>query len=176
MKNQRFVALAIGIGVVAGLRPMIALAAMAWAVKRGRIRIEPSPFVWVLSAAVSKRIAQLAISELIIDKLPFTPSRLRPKPLTLRIVTGTICGAAVNGTAKRSIADGAILGGVGGLAGALMGYQIRKRLSRDLPDFAVALLEDAVAVGGGALVVTLAGLIEWQRQPEIPSPAMAPSI
>ena len=83
MKNQRVVTLAIGIGVVAGLRPMTALAAMAWAVRRGRIRMGPDPFVWVLSASTSKRIAQLAISELIIDKLPFTLSRLRPKPLAL---------------------------------------------------------------------------------------------
>src|SRR5439155_21268514 len=143
---------------VVGLRPMTALAAMAWAVRRGRIQIEPSPIVvWMLSAGTSKRIAQLAISELIIDKLPFTPSRLRPKPLTLRIVMGTICGAALYSTAKRSIADGAVLGGLGALAGALTGYQVRKRLRRDMPDLAVALLEDAVAIGGSALVVTLAG-------------------
>src|SRR5205809_1280429 len=104
MKTEQASGLAIGIGVVAGLRPMTALAAMAWAVRRGRIRIAPSPIVRILSAGTSKRIAQLAISELIVDKLPFTPSRLKPKPLTLRIVTGTICGAALYSTAKRSIA------------------------------------------------------------------------
>ena len=158
MKTEHASGLAIGIGGVAGLRPMTALAAMAWAVRRGRIQTEPSPIVvWMLSAATSKRIAQLAISELIVDKLPFTPSRLKPKPLTLRIVTGTICGAALYSTAKRSIADGAVLGGAGAIAGSVAGYQIRKRLRRDMPDLAVALLEDAVAVGGGALVMTLAG-------------------
>ena len=156
MTNQRVVTLSIGIGVVAGLRPMTALAAMAWAVRRGRIRIAPSPIVRILSAGTSKRIAQLAISELIIDKLPFTPSRLRPKPLTLRIVMGIICGAALYSTAKRSIADGAVLGGAGAIAGSVAGYQIRKRLRRDMPDLAVALLEDAVAIGGSALVMTLA--------------------
>jgi|SRR5439155_9941705 len=158
MKTEQASGLAIGIGVVAGLRPMMALAAMAWAIKKGRIRTGPSPFVWVLSASTSKRIAQLAISELIIDKLPFTPSRLTPKPLALRITTGTICGAAVYGRGtKRSLTDGAVLGGLGALAGALMGYQVRKRLRRDMPDLAFALLEDAVAIGGSALVVTLAG-------------------
>ena len=55
------------------------------------------------------------------------------------------------------MADGAILGGAGAMAGALMGYQVRKRLRRSMPDLAVALLEDAVAIGGSALVVTLAG-------------------
>ncbi|PYV97597.1 MAG: hypothetical protein DMG89_13780, partial [Acidobacteria bacterium] len=57
--------LAFSVGVVAGLRPMTALAAMAWAVRRGRIQIEPSPIVvWMLSAGTSKRIAEFAISEL----------------------------------------------------------------------------------------------------------------
>jgi hypothetical protein len=30
---------------------------------------------------------------------------------------------------------------------ALTGYNVRQRLSRDMPDFMVALLEDALAVG-----------------------------
>jgi uncharacterized membrane protein len=157
MKTEHPSGSAVGIGLIAGLRPMTALAAMAWAVRRGRIQIEPSPFVWMLSASTSKRIAQLAISELIVDKLPFTPSRLNPKPLALRVITGSICGAAVYGSrAKRSFADGAMLGGVGALAGALTGHHTRKRLRRKLPDLVVAILEDAVAVGGSALVVTLA--------------------
>src|SRR5439155_30742 len=161
---------------VVGLRPMTALAAMAWAVRRGRIQIESSPIVvWMLSAGTSKRIAQLAISELIVDKLPFTPSRLKPKPLTLRIVTGTICEAALYSTAKRSIADGAVLGGAGAIAGSVAGYQIRKRLRRDMPDLAVALLEDAVAIGGSALVMTLAATTDYHRQPKLclpPWPAL----
>ena len=149
--------LAFSVGVVAGLRPMTALAAMAWAVRRGRIQIEPSPIVvWMLSAGTSKRIAEFAISELIVDKLPFTPSRLKAGPLSLRIVSGAICGAAIRRSRKRSLTDGAVLGGLGALAGALTGYHVRKRLSRDMPDLAVALLEDAVAVGGNVLVVTLA--------------------
>ncbi|PYV83171.1 MAG: hypothetical protein DMG05_26670 [Acidobacteria bacterium] len=149
--------LAFSVGVVAGLRPMTALAAMAWAVRRGRIQIEPSPIVvWMLSAGTSKRIAEFAISELIVDKLPFTPSRLNAAPLSLRIVSGAICGAAIRRSRKRSLTDGAVLGGLGALAGALTGYHVRKRLSRDMPDLAVALLEDAVAVGGNVLVVTLA--------------------
>lgn len=66
---------------------------------------------------------------------------------------GTICGAALYGTrTKRFPADGAVLGGVGALAGALTGYQIRKRLRRDMPDLAVALLEDAVQVAGSCFL------------------------
>jgi uncharacterized membrane protein len=157
MKNQNVVTLAIGIGVVAGLRPITALAAMTWAVRRGRIRIEPSPIARIVSAGTSKRIAEFAISELIVDKLPFTPSRLKAAPLSLRIVSGAICGAAICHSRKRSLTDGAVLGGIGALAGAITGYHVRKRLNRGMPDFAVALLEDALAVGGSAVVVTFGG-------------------
>jgi uncharacterized membrane protein len=55
------------------------------------------------------------------------------------------------------MADGAIFGGAASVAGALMGYQVRKRLRRSMPDLAVALLRDAVAIGGSAFVVTLSG-------------------
>jgi uncharacterized membrane protein len=44
---------------------------------------------------------------------------------------------------------------VGGIAGAFGGYEARRRLSRALPGRAilVALLEDAVAIGGALGIV-----------------------
>jgi len=51
---------------------------------------------------------------------------------------------------------GAVLGGAGGLIGAFAGYQARTRLVRALgvPDVVIALVEDAVAIGGGFLIVS----------------------
>ena len=45
---------------------------------------------------------------------------------------------------------------VGAIADAFAGYEVRKRLVRALkvPDFVIALLEDAVAIGGGLLIVS----------------------
>jgi len=37
----------------------------------------------------------------------------------------------------------------------LLAVAVRKSLSRDIPDFAVGLLEDALAVGGGMLIAAL---------------------
>jgi uncharacterized membrane protein len=47
-------------------------------------------------------------------------------------------------------------GVAGAIAGAFTGYEVRKRLVRALkvPDFVIALLEDAVAIGGGLLIVS----------------------
>jgi uncharacterized membrane protein len=45
---------------------------------------------------------------------------------------------------------------LGAIVGAFAGYHMRRRLSRDLPDLGVAVLEDALAIGGGILVAALA--------------------
>jgi len=145
VKHPYTLSLAVGIGAVAGLRPMTAPAVIAWAARRKWIHLGSSPFVTIISARASRTITELAISELIADKLPFTPSRLNPGPLASRIASGAVCGAAVCGAVKRPFVEGALLGGLGAIAGALAGYHVRKRLSRETPDFAVGLLEDALS-------------------------------
>jgi uncharacterized membrane protein len=156
MKPSYTPVLAVGIGVVAGLRAFAAPAALTWAAKRRWIRLGNSPFATIISSKASKRITDLAVSELIADKLPFTPSRLKTGPLASRIVSGAVCGATIYGVVKRPLMEGAILGGVGAIAGAFAGYHMRKRLSRDMPDLGVAALEDALAIGGGLLITALA--------------------
>ena len=141
---------------MAGLRTLAAPAVLAWAAKRRWIRLGSSPFATIISAKASKRITDFAVSELIADKLPFTPSRLNAGPLASRIVSGAICGATIYGVVKRPLTEGAVLGGLGAIAGAFAGYHMRKRLSRDMPDLGVAVLEDALAIGGGVLITALA--------------------
>ena len=160
MKRQHAPALAIGIGAVAGLRPMMALAVIACALRRGWIRPGRSPFARIVSASASKRIAEFAIAELIADKLPFTPSRLNAAPLASRVVSAAICGVAIHGTLKQPLAKGAVLGGLGALAGATAGYYLRRRLNHEMPDFAVGLLEDALAIGGGAVITAVTAAAE----------------
>ncbi len=158
MKRSYTPALAVGIGVVAGLRAFAAPAVLTWAAKHRWIRLGNSPFARIISAKASKKITDLAVSELIADKLPFTPSRLKVGPLASRIVSGAVCGATIYGVVKRPLKEGAVLGGVGAIAGAFAGYHLRKRLTRDMPDLGVAALEDALAIGGGVLITALAAL------------------
>jgi uncharacterized membrane protein len=51
---------------------------------------------------------------------------------------------------------GGCLGAAGGIIGAFGGYQIRMRLVAALkvPDIAIALAEDAVAIGASFLIVS----------------------
>ena len=118
MKRSYTPALAIGIGAVAGLRALTAPAVLAWAAERRLIRLGSSPLATIMSATAAKRITDFAVSELIADKLPFTPSRLNAAPLASRIVSGAICGATIYGVVKRPLAEGAVLGGLGAIAGA----------------------------------------------------------
>ena len=149
-------ALAAVMGVVAGLRSMTAPAAIAWAAKRKAIRLGSSPLVEIISAKLSDQAIRLALAELVADKLPFRRDRIEPGPLATRIVSGAACGAVLSGAADRPLAEGAILGGLGALMGAFGSYHVRRRLSREMPELTVALVEDALAIAAAAAIVAYA--------------------
>jgi len=69
---------------------------------------------------------------------------------------GGFSGAGVAAAGTQSMALGAVLGVVGSLAGTFGGYQVRTRLVKTLkvPDVVIAVLEDAVAIGGGLFIVS----------------------
>jgi uncharacterized membrane protein len=155
VKQPYTLSLAVGIGTLAGLRPMTTSAVVAWSAKRRWIDLGSSPFATIISARASRRITELAVCEVIADKLAFTPSRLKAGSLASRIVLGAICGAAVYGALRRPGARGALLGGLGAIAGTLAGHYARRSLGQRMPDCAAGLVEDGVAVGGSALIVAL---------------------
>jgi uncharacterized membrane protein len=110
----------------------------------------------MLLARSSNKIAELAVGELIADKLPITPDRISTLPLMFRVASGAACGAALSGGRDDSRAQGAFFGALGALVGTFASFYLRRRLSRSFPDFVVAFAEDAVAVTGAATVVFLA--------------------
>jgi uncharacterized membrane protein len=148
--------LAFLIGVIAGLRSLTAPAVVAWAAHRNWIDLHGSPLSFMGSTAAVVVFSLGAVGELIADKLPSTPSRLKPPGLIARIVLGGLSGSAMAPSTSQSMALCAVLGAAGGIAGAFAGYEVRTRLVRALgvPDFFIACLEDAVAIGGGLLIVS----------------------
>jgi uncharacterized membrane protein len=146
--------LAFLLGAVAGLRSMTAPAAASWAARLGWLHLENTWLAFLGFAATPYILSALAIGELIADKLPKTPSRKTPVPFVARIVMGALCGAAL-GASDQALTGGLLAGAVGAAAGTLGGYEFRARLVRatggkDLP---IALLEDAIAIGGAAAIV-----------------------
>jgi uncharacterized membrane protein len=157
MKRSYAPAAEFGIGAMAGLRTMTPPAVIALATRRGWIHLGMSPFARLISARSSKTIIELAISELIADKLPFTPSRLRFQPLVSRVLSGAICGATVSSVLKRPLVAGAVLGALGAIAGAVAGHHVRTNSRHDTSPFSTALLEDALAITGSVTITALIG-------------------
>lgn len=149
-------ALAFGIGVVAGLRSMTAPAVVAWAAHLGWINLSGSPLAFMGSIWAVAIFTLGAVGEFIADQLPSTPPRTKGPGLIARIVMGLLTGACLALAGGASLIVGAILGAIGSLVGAYGGYYARTGLVRSLrvPDFAVAIPEDLVAVGLGLLFVT----------------------
>jgi uncharacterized membrane protein len=144
------------IGVLTGLRSLTAPTLVAWAARLNWINLHGSPLSFMGSTAAVAIFSVLAIGELIADKLPSTPSRLKPPGLIARFVLGALSGAGVAVAGGQSMTVGAILGAAGGIAGAFAGNRVRTGLVKafKVPDFVIALLEDAVAIAGGLFVVS----------------------
>ena len=148
--------LAFCIGIVTGLRSLTAPAVVAWAVHLGWIDLSASRLAFMGSAWVVGIFTLLALLELVADQLPKTPARTTAVPLAARIVMGSLTGACVGIAGGSSLWLGALFGAVGGIAGAFAGYHGRVGLVRalDVPDFAIAIPEDLIAVGFGLLIVS----------------------
>jgi uncharacterized membrane protein len=151
--------LALGIGVIAGLRSFTAPAVVAWAAFLKWINLSHTWASWVGTLAAVIVFSLLAVGELFLDKQPKTPPRTAPPSFGARIVSGAFAGAVI-GTAWGYTWSALGAGVVGAVLGTLGGYQARTRLvaahGHDLP---IALLEDAVAVlGAFALAAITAAL------------------
>jgi len=148
--------LAFLIGVIAGLRSLTAPAVVAGAAHLGRLNLQGSLFSFMATKYAAVFFILLALVEIVNDKLPKTPNRTSPLGLIPRILFGGLAGACLALAGSQSMALGAILGAVGSVAGAFAGYNARKSLAQALkvPDLVIALVEDAVAFGGGIFIVT----------------------
>ena len=156
MTPSQVLLLALLIGVVSGLRSVTAPAVVAWAAHRNWLHLHYAALSFMASTAAVVIFTLLALVELIADKLPSTPSRTEPLGLIARVLLGGLSGAGVAVSGAQSLVVGAVLGAVGGVAGAFAGYEARTRLVKALkvPDLVIALLEDAVAIGGGLFIVS----------------------
>jgi uncharacterized membrane protein len=137
------------LGVVAGLRSMLAPTIVSWFARCGVLAVANTPLAFMGFQFTPVILSVLAVGELIVDKLPNTPSRKAPTGFIARIVTGGLSGATI-GAAGHSLVVGLILGIIGAVAGTYGGAAIRGKLAaafgRDLP---AALLEDVVGIAIG---------------------------
>jgi uncharacterized membrane protein len=134
------------LGLVAGLRSMLAPTVVSWFARSGSLPVANTALAFMGFQFTPIILTVLALGELVYDKFPTAPSRKAPPGFIARIVTGSLSGATI-GAAGHSLAFGLIFGLVGAIAGTFGGAAARARLAaafgRDLP---AALLEDVVAI------------------------------
>jgi len=150
------VVLAIGIGIVAGLRALTAPALVSWAAHLGWLYVKGTPLAFMGSKVAVVIFTLLAIVEYITDQLPSTPARTVPMQLIARLIMGALAGACICVSAGQSLLVGAVVGAVGAMIGTYGGYEGRKRLVNGLKvkDIFIAIPEDLVAIGLGYFIVT----------------------
>lgn len=158
-----FPVLAFLIGVIAGLRAMVAPAALAWAVWLGWLQVSGSWLAFLGWGFMPWLLTLLALAELVLDQRPATPSRKVPLQFGTRLVSGAICGAAlmmaldlntVVLSPGEMATEGLVAGLLGAVAGTLGGAEARawlaERFHRDSP---AAWLEDMAAILGAVGIV-----------------------
>ncbi len=130
--------LALGLGIVAGLRTFTPLAAVF--LMRGGV------WGYVFSIA--------ALGEYVVDVLPNTGSRTGAAGLSARIVSGAIAGWLIATMHGGAGVFGALAGIVGAVIGTFGGHAARIAAIARIGGYPAAFVEDAVAIGLAALVVT----------------------
>jgi uncharacterized membrane protein len=132
------------LGAATGMRSTVALAALVLR------RSDGLPAA--LRHPAARRIAAVADgAELIADKLPMTPSRLDPPGLAGRLISAGLAAAVLARSAHRAPIPAVLTASVAAVAAARICHDARAALARRVPDPAVAVAEDALAIGLAAL-------------------------
>lgn len=157
MKTHTYIRVLI-LGAIAGMRSM---SAPAFAGRYLRIHdmsaVEKRLFGFIGRATFAKLFASLALGEVIVDKLPGIPARIRPAGLTARVLSGALCGGALCEAEKRNVVWGAGIGGAAAAVWAYVFYYLRKRYtpSGKIPNGVAGFVEDGIVVGCAAAVLNM---------------------
>ena len=144
------------LGVVAGLRALTPLAAICWGAYLGWLHFAGTSLGFINHTVTVVIFTVLAIGEIFNDKLPKTPARTAIPSLITRILSGACSAAALAVSTGSGLIGAIIAGSLGAVLGTYGGYNIRHSLviKSNLPDFAVAFVEDVIAIVGALLVVS----------------------
>ena len=136
------------LGGMTGLRTMTPIAVVCWFAWRGDLDVAGTWGFWCAKPAAVIVFTLFALGELVGDKLPQTPNRTALGPLVARLCFGGLVGALAATGLHGSAFEGILLGSVSALVGAFLGFHIRHHLVKQngMADFAVALVEDALAI------------------------------
>jgi uncharacterized membrane protein len=140
--------------------------ALGWA-SGGRTSFGPAALVlashgsesrWARARSLGAVLA--SAGEVVVDKLPQTPSRLEPQVLGGRIVTGAGAAGALAHRDNQPLLVSAALGAAGAAAGSFAGNLWRRAAAKKVPDWQAAVGEDVATAAIAAWAVRPTSLVE----------------
>lgn len=142
----------IGLAAMAGMRSMSAPALLSDYLKEHpsrRLRNTPLYFMQSEKAATIFKI--LAAIEMLGDKSPSAPDRIKPSSLLVRGLSGALVGATLSRARRKRNVGGGAVGFISALASSYIIYYLRKKLAKNslIPDPVLGFLEDLLVVKGG---------------------------
>jgi uncharacterized membrane protein len=127
------------LGAASGLRGQMGLAVIA---VRSDRSLPP-----ILRQSWTRRVlVAAAAGELVADKLPMTPSRLEPQGIIGRLVLGALAAGLFAQTRQAPRLPASAIGAASAIVAAKIGHDLRAQLAKQVPDPAVAVVEDTVAL------------------------------
>ena len=143
------------LGFLTGQRTMTPMAVLCWFAYLGHLDVADTWAMFTTKLVTVIIFTVLAAGELIGDKLPTTPNRISAFPLVARLGFGAMVGVLAATGLGGSAVEGGFLGLVSALAGAFLGFHLRRYLVKDrgIKDLPVALVEDALTIGLSVLAM-----------------------
>jgi uncharacterized membrane protein len=128
------------LGAASGLRSQLGVAAVV-------VRSDRSLPPVVRSSWAKRLFVAGAALELVVDKLPVTPSRLEARGIIARLALGALAAGLSAQTRQAGWFPAAAIGASSAAVAAKVGHDVRARLAHHAPDPAVAVVEDVLALG-----------------------------
>lgn len=147
---------ALVLGLISGLRTTIAPSIAAHYLSKQPNSFLAKSRLGFIQAPVTAIITKvLSAAEITTDKLPNTPDRIVAPQVLARIVSGAFAGAIVSTANKDNVAKGVLTGAGAALASTYASFYLRKSISSSsfIKEPWTGLLEDAVAIGSGVLLM-----------------------
>jgi uncharacterized membrane protein len=139
---------ALAIGVVTGMRSMLAPAMVGGALaERADIAGADEPARTLASSRVRQYVIPLAVGELLGDKLPFAPDRTIAPSMLVRALSGGVSAAALAGARRQPRLLPALIGATAACVAARVATDLRRRYASDAwLNAGLGLAEDCMAV------------------------------
>ena len=140
------------VGIIAGMRSASAPAIACHVLSKNKSNeLTNSSLKFMESENLATVLKVLAIGELIVDKLPSTPPRIKPAGISARVISGALSTAAISKANRNSAITGAVLGSAAALASTFFFYFLRKKMGEKFKiyDPILGVIEDILVIGTG---------------------------